>query len=274
MDWRCEWCGKPHEEDNPPCDNCGHGSFERAVVPVAGGDVGSKAAVWVCTECGREHTKHSPPCSRCGNHSLERQVQEFDDAETAVPGYLDLLTPRFAAGIAVVLVLAGVFTLGVTGLVDLPGFGTAVPEVSAVPGNATAASDVRLADVEHSYLATLDDERQAAGRDTVTREATLDEIATFYNQRRVKATVGAGSLPPRDQMRSLLEGPCDGEIVLISSPPPQTSIGAAGSAASLGGELADSVLDRGELADVGGTRTGVDVHAGPDGTVYLTQFVC
>jgi len=274
MDWRCEWCGKPHEEDDPPCDNCGHGSFERAVVPVAGGEVGSKAAVWVCTECGREHTKHSPPCSRCGNHSLEREIQEFDDAETAVPGYLDLLTPRYAAGIAVVLVLAGVFTLGVTGIVDLPGFGTSVPDVSDVPGNATAASDVRLADIERSYLATLDDERRAADRATVTREATLDEIATFYNQRRVKTTVGEGSLPSRDRMRSLLDGPCDGEIVLVSTPPPQTDVGAAGSAASLGEGLAGSVLERSELADVSATRTGVDVHVGPDGTVYLTQFVC
>jgi ribosomal protein L44E len=80
MEWRCEWCGKPHAEDDPPCDNCGHGSFEQAVVPTAPeGDDESGPLVWVCAECGREHPRNNPPCSRCGGMPLEKQRQSFDE---------------------------------------------------------------------------------------------------------------------------------------------------------------------------------------------------
>jgi len=271
MEWRCEWCGKPHEEEDPPCDNCGHGTFERAVVPVAGSEAGSNATVWVCTECGSEHVKHTPPCNRCGNHTLEKRVQEFDDAETDVPGYLDLLTPRYVAGLVVAVALAGAFALGATGVVDLPGFGTSVPDVSDVPGNATAAGDVSLTAVETSYLAALDAERRAADQPEFTRDGTLDEIAAFYNQRRVKAAVGEGSRPSQDRMRSLLGGPCEGDIVLLS---PQTRIEPGDSAETLGQRLAQRSLDGGDVGDISDTKTGVDVHVGPDGTVYLAQFVC
>jgi len=88
MKWRCEWCGKPHEENDPPCDNCGHGSFEEAVVRGApDGDSENSTIVWVCTDCGREHTKNSPPCSRCGNAKLERTEKVVTDENlTARPG--------------------------------------------------------------------------------------------------------------------------------------------------------------------------------------------
>lgn len=89
MEWRCEWCGKPHDEDDPPCDNCGHGSFERAVVrrtDLGGGDPDT-TTVWVCTACGREHTKHAPPCSRCNNADLERREKRVDESNlTDRPG--------------------------------------------------------------------------------------------------------------------------------------------------------------------------------------------
>jgi ribosomal protein L37E len=80
MEWRCEWCGKPHAEDDPPCDNCGHGSFERAVVPTAPeGEDEDGPIVWVCAECGREHPRNNPPCSRCGGMPLEKRRQSFDE---------------------------------------------------------------------------------------------------------------------------------------------------------------------------------------------------
>jgi len=90
MEWRCEWCGKPHAEDDPPCDNCGHGSFERAIVRQTdlgdGGDPDTMT-VWVCTACGREHPRHSPPCSRCNNARLERQEKRVDESNlTERPG--------------------------------------------------------------------------------------------------------------------------------------------------------------------------------------------
>jgi len=89
MEWRCEWCGKPHEEDDPPCDNCGHGSFERAVVRRTdlGGSDPDTTTVWVCTACGREHTKHAPPCSRCNNADLEQREKRVDESNlTDRPG--------------------------------------------------------------------------------------------------------------------------------------------------------------------------------------------
>jgi len=90
MEWRCEWCGKPHEEDDPPCDNCGHGSFERAVVrrtDLAEAGDADTMTVWVCTACGREHPKNSPPCSRCNNASLERKQKRIDESNlTDRPG--------------------------------------------------------------------------------------------------------------------------------------------------------------------------------------------
>jgi hypothetical protein len=88
MEWRCEWCGKPHEENDPPCDNCGHGSFEKAVVRGPAAESGpDSTVVWACTECGREHTKNSPPCSRCNNATLERQRKEITEENlTEVPG--------------------------------------------------------------------------------------------------------------------------------------------------------------------------------------------
>jgi len=90
MEWRCEWCGKPHESDDPPCDNCGHGEFERAVVREAGDAGPDSTMVWVCPECGREHTKHSPPCSRCNNPTLERREKRVDESNlTEAPGTAD-----------------------------------------------------------------------------------------------------------------------------------------------------------------------------------------
>jgi len=89
MEWRCEWCGKPHESDDPPCDNCGHGKFEKAVVRQGPSSTESQnsTTVWVCTDCGREHPKNSPPCSRCTNAKLERKKKVVTDADlTARPG--------------------------------------------------------------------------------------------------------------------------------------------------------------------------------------------
>lgn len=275
MDWRCEWCGKPHAENDPPCDNCGHGTFERAVVPVAddGEGVGSKSTVWVCTECGREHTKHTPPCKRCGSHDLEKRRQEFDEAELEPPGYTDLLTPRYAVGIAVALALAAVFVAGAAGVVNLPlpGFDSGVPGVSDVPGNATSAGSVDLGAAEEAYVAALSQRRAAAGSGSLTRDDRLDRVATFYNQRRVKADLGAGSLPSQDRLRELLSGPCGRNILLVQ---PEVQPGTFDSAADLGERLAEVSAQRGATSPQVAGRTGVDFHALPDGRVYVTQFVC
>ncbi|MEF8908335.1 MAG: hypothetical protein V5A13_10770, partial [Haloarculaceae archaeon] len=264
-------CGKPHEEDDPPCDNCGHGSFERAVVPVANDDesLGSEAKVWVCTSCGREHTKHNPPCSRCGHADLELQRQEINDSELEVPGYFDLLTPRYILGLAVVLVVAGVFVLGVTGAVDIPGFGGGVPEVSDVPGNAAAAGNVSFEDAEAAYLAGLNDARESASATALSRNGDLGAVATFLNQKRVKEE--GVSREERDRVQSALEGACETSPSVITASVLPDSLD---SASALADALVASSVRDGEADAVEGTRTGIDLHATPDGRVYLLQVVC
>ena len=272
MEWRCEWCGKPHDENDPPCDNCGHGTFEKAVVPVADSEseLGTEATVWVCTECGREHTKHTPPCSRCGNEKLVRQHQEVDDAELTAPGYLDLLTPRYVLGLVAVLALAALFVLGLTGVIALPGFGNAVPDVSDVPGSDTAIDGVTLSDVETAYLARINDERTGANASELASDDRLDEVATFVNQRVVKTQYADGSLPERERIAELVAGSCQGGATLQTG---AVAVGVDDTASDVAAALAESnSLSTAFRSDV--TKIGVDVHAAPDGTVVLTQIAC
>ena len=97
MEWRCEWCGKPHEENDPPCEDCGHGSFERAVVPV-GPEGDGETLLWICPECGREHVRNNPPCSRCGNMTLEPHEGYPEEPESADGGVLDAIAGLFGGG--------------------------------------------------------------------------------------------------------------------------------------------------------------------------------
>lgn len=76
MEWRCASCGEPHRRNNPPCRECGHLQFERAVVRLE----------WECDDCGTLADSDRTACERCGGESLtrlhERTAQpdpEFDD---------------------------------------------------------------------------------------------------------------------------------------------------------------------------------------------------
>jgi len=277
MEWRCEWCGKPHEENDPPCDNCGHGQFEKAVVPrtdLAEGEGGPEATlVWVCTECGREHPKHAPPCSRCGNATLEKQRQRVDESELSAPGYVDLLTPQYAALIGIAAVFAVVLALGVTGVVDLPGMGTDVPDVEDVPGNATAVDGIPLAAIEDAYVDELNDQREARGVERLERAEGLDEVATFFNQRQVKRTLAGGDPIETGTLNDLLGRECrtDSEVDIELA---SVGLDEGTDAEELGTLLAtDVVEDEGWRPDSTRRTTGVDVHSA-DGQLYLTQFVC
>ncbi len=271
MEWRCEWCGKPHAEDDPPCDNCGHGTFERAIVREAPGS--DSTTLWVCTACGREHPKHNPPCSRCGNPTLERRERTVDEADVTAPSYLDLLTPRYALGFVAAIVLGTVLLLGLAGIVDLPGLGDEpVPEVTDVPGNADSIDGVATAAIEAGYLDRFNERRSTAGASQLERHERLDAIATFYNQRRVTRDFSGEQLPPSEQLNDLLEGPCRSEVGIV---PLTVSLPDDDTAAAIGRTLADTneADDPAQLpAELG--RTGLDVHAAPDGSLYLTQFTC
>ncbi len=279
MEWRCEWCGKPHDEKDPPCENCGHGSFERAVVPQAppGGDGANTTSVWVCTECGRAHPKNSPPCSRCGNGTLELEERTVDDYEDiGAPGYRDLVTTRYAIGLVAALGLAAVFVLGVTGVVTIPGLTPTGLEVTDVPGEADEAGGIDLATVEERYLDLLNDARRDAGRDELVRDDSLQEVTTFLHQRTLKQRLGNGDLPSADPAAERLGETCSAEPAIWSlRASERPNIDDLDSAAVLGGLLAEGSRFGDEPLESGHTgKTGIDVHVGPDGQVYLLQFVC
>jgi len=275
MQWRCEWCGKPHDENDPPCDNCGHGTFEEAVVQQTdladdGQDGQDSMMVWVCSACGREHPKHSPPCSRCGNANLERQSVEIDDAELSSPGYLDLATPKYLAVLGVTLVIAAVVVLGFAGVIDLPGFGNSgVPDVENVPGNATTAGTISLAETEVEFLETLNDRRTEQNSNSLQRSDHLDDVARFYNQRWVKSVYGDGTTP---DVRDLLEDDCSSQPVLNRFQVPETGYQNTDKPGVSVAEL--RLVQSGDLAQIAADTTGIDMHVGPDGRLFVTQFLC
>jgi len=281
--FRCAWCGKPHERNDPPCENCGHHKFERAVVPVAPdpGEDYEREPVWVCPECGRRHQKNSPPCSRCGNARLERHVP--DDAEFADElggtSYLDLLEPSYAVGLAVALVAAAVLVLALLGVVTLPGMGGPDRTVENVPGSADSANGIDLAEVEAAYLAEITDRRTDAGREALDRSDRLDEVARVATQRRVKAAYGEGQRASGDRLAEAARDACGGGDVALELFRPTVSPGGDGfdSADEVATALVETVLTR-DRSPVDfaaeNPRTGVDVHAGPDGRVFLGQLVC
>jgi len=277
MEWRCEWCGKPHDENDPPCDNCGHGKFEKAVVRQTdlSEESDEQALVWVCTECGREHPKNSPPCSRCGNLSLEKRRQEIDESELVAPGYFELLTPQYLAAFGVALLLVVVFLLGVTGAVDIPGFGTGgVPEVEDVPGNATHSGSIPLASVESEFRTQLNDRQESTGQETLRSDDDLDEVSTYLNQKFVRSQYSPGAPAPEieEQVREVANDACGRSRPV---PSPQITIGPPGedaTAAALGEQLVE--MYRTSQGPVEGSVLGVDIHETPDGGLSMVVVTC
>ena len=278
MNWRCEWCGKPHEENDPPCDNCGHGSFEKAVVPRTDLAEGERepALVWVCTECSREHPKNAPPCSRCGNTTLEKRRQEIDESELEAPSYRELLTPGYVAAVLVLGLAMVVFALGVAGVIALPGFGGDGPTVEGtVPGNATSADGIDISEIETAYLDALADrEDVGAGAE---RSAALDELATYANQQQLAWSARSES-PTVEQYQSFLADleqrfgeECNGEgtrlTVTVDYEPTDTP-------EAIAERLVERALADESAWNPGATATiGLDGHA-VDGELVLQQLSC
>jgi len=294
--WRCEWCGKPHEENDPPCDNCGHSEFEKAVVPAApeGDETTSDAYgyVWVCTECGNDHPKNTPPCDRCGHDTFERQAIEYDEDEvmdemlgesstSSTPsvdvGYLDVLDAKLVVAFLVVLGLVAVIGLGTVGIVDLSRYGIG-PSPGPVPGNATAAGSLSLAEVESAYVAELNERRSGAGVAELTRDDQLADAARFANQQRVRVDYGDGSPADEAEISSRIGDACGGRV-LVDEFEVETDLDTDPDAFGSERALASALLDAsgrsdGSFAEADRGRTGVDVHIAPDGTVYVLQYAC
>lgn len=117
MEYRCEWCGERYPTDDPPCEECGHGEFEEALLR-EDGTVETTELMWVCANCGRAHQRNNPPCKRCGGTDLEPHEQDYDDLSDAVaPSYGDLASPAYLAAVAVALLVFGLLVLVFAGVV-------------------------------------------------------------------------------------------------------------------------------------------------------------
>ncbi|WP_415381368.1 hypothetical protein [Halosimplex sp. TS25] len=272
--WRCAWCDKPHDRNDPPCDNCGHHKFEKAVVPVAPEDPDhEREPVWVCPECGRVHQKNSPPCSRCGNAQLERRIPDESDYADELGGtsYVDLLSARYVAGLAVAAVAGMVLVLGLLGVITLPGMG------DDVPGNAESFAGVDLSDTEAAFVAELNDRRTDAELAEYERHESLDDTARLANQGRVRELAGEGTAPSDERLREELDGACGAEVGSLVQFRRSFGEGdpALDSADALAGALVDGYeSDAENFYETANGLVGVDVHAGPDGRVYVSVVVC
>lgn len=263
MEWRCEWCGAPQEEDDPPCENCGHGSFERAVVPAKDINDGEQEAaiVWECTECGRDHPKNVPPCSRCGNPTLEQTRLELDDEELASPGYLDLITPRYAVAAVAALLLAAVVFYGLFGVSSIPGIG------SDAPGDPDELDGMALAPAEQAYLDEVNERRETAGAQRLERTDELDEAATAFNQQGVAHVYE--DQDPAEPPQQLFDV-CEYEPGIADFWIPNTQIDDDVAAVLLN----YSVQQDGNLTTYEADRVGLDTHASPDDHLFVTVFLC
>lgn len=278
MEWRCEWCEKPHEENDPPCDNCGHGTFEKAVRQV-NHEVVPGGTVWICQDCGRSHQRNSPPCKRCGGADLELREgpPEADPLDEIGTSWLDVLEPTYVAGYAVVAVLLGVLLLSVVGVISLPTLGgpSGPPPVPEAPGSADTVGGLSLAEVEDAYVAELNERRTAEGAGALARNATVDVAAAYYNKATVAAAAGDGEKPDTEVLAQF-DLPCD-RPVLISYPvvPERTgeSVRNFETETALATVVVDSYVERGNAFRSGDT-VGVDVHVAPNDTVFVTYVVC
>lgn len=279
MEWRCAWCGKPHETDDPPCDNCGHNKFEKAVEQIAANGQ-AQGSVWVCPDCGRQHQKHSPPCSRCGNLTLEqRDVSELDDPLDDIgTRWRDVVEPRDVAGYVAVGVLLVVLALGVVGVIDLPGFGE--PAVPEAPGEAETAGNLSLDAVEREYVVSLNERRQNESVVPLSTDGTLGRMAAYYNKAVVEAAYDGGDGPDSDALNRF-DPDCSTRPALLHD---ESRTGAGGTLIvdSEGPEAAASALTASledhprfdELLEPDLDAIGVDVHVAPDDRVYVTVVTC
>lgn len=298
MEWRCAWCGKPHEENDPPCDNCGHGEFEKAVVPMAPeseDDDSDTITVWVCTECGNDHPKHTPPCDRCGGGPLERREVDYDEeavmaemlgndgggrTPSADVSYLDVLDTKLILGFIGVGALVVILALGFAGVIDVPGIPN---DGGPVPGNATTYEGLSLATVEEQYVSTLNARRAANGYENLSRDQQLAAIATSFNQDRVRQDYADGEGPNVQSVRNRVGDVCGDAALAPVVFTTEASLGQsegqrfdseAAMARSLVSAYRNSPDAPASFSNTSKGLVGVDVHVAPDGRIYVTQFGC
>ena len=280
MEWRCEWCETPHDENDPPCDECGHHEFERAIEQVTTEVTGGH--VWLCTDCGRQHQRNSPPCSRCGEHELERRdLASVDDPlESIGTRWRDVVEPRYVVGYVAVVALLVVLGLGVAGVYDLPGTSSGPPPVENVPGNGSTAGGHSLTAVETALVAAIGDTGSDSAGSDGTSSAPLDAVATDVNRRIVAASFSDRDRPDVRTVVRSHDLSCERDLRIepfrvTYASNDLGSIRSVDSERSLATDLHDFWLKNGGgLDDADVARVGVDVHVVGDQYVFVTVAAC
>lgn len=308
--WACTECGRTHPRNNPPCSRCSGMSFEQRVQSFDGdesldadsfgdsaeGDIvedgtpgersdgvaGGSTEVWACAACGRSHTRNNPPCSRCGNMQFERRVMEYDDVSPTAGGWLAAVDAKVLLGFLAAFVLLALVVGTTLGIVTLPGAPKSTVPTDEVPGAAETAHGLDLASVEAAYVETLNERRTAEGLGALSSTDALDRRATWYNRRVVQAEYTDAPAPTEEEVENAFPDTdrCSYKILYSPYQVPDDELAGASpsetdSAEAVGAALVDAYERKFEdYNDVSNGFVGVDVHVGPDDTIYVTQFVC
>lgn len=266
--WRCTWCGREYDADDPPCETCGRETFE----PVEGDEADSafeaESFVWVCENCGREHVKNPKICARCSHPSLaKRPANETDlSEELSTPGYLSVGWPYVLGAVAVIAVVV----LALTGVLPVPGVG-GPPAPPEAPGEATQAAGLELETVEAATLERFDAERGAErGRDQGLNELVTylvrHEVATAYDPEYDEELPDLRAFDPNCGTE------LGGDVIELGLSP-----AAFDDEAALGDAIAAALLeDPGFEAVITGDAgvEAVTVHATPDDTLTVGYAAC
>lgn len=266
MTWRCTWCGREYEADEPPCETCGRETFER-VDETSPSAFEAEAYHWVCENCGREHVKNAKICSGCSHPVLEKRPVggEDLDAELESPGYLAVGWPYLLGAIAIVAVVA----LVVAGVIPVPGVGPPAPPDA--PGESTTAAGLDLrtveADLRGEFAAERGSERDRDdGLDALATYLVRHDVATQYDDEYDREFPGAGAFDPN----------CSSEIrgdVVDVSVPPATYDDEAALAEAIASRLFERASFR-ALVTGDETTEAVAVHVTPEDTVTVAYAVC
>jgi predicted nucleic acid-binding Zn-ribbon protein len=284
--WRCTRCGKPHAENDPPCDECGHNAFEKAIVRIDETDARSGAEgepipsgtvetgpdyVWACTNCGREHVRNTPPCSRCGNPDLERVEQTYEGLERDLdtPSWFEVAKPYLPL-FAVIAVVIALFATGVVSPSILPGIGQ--PSPPEAPGNASEAGGLDLETTEELIHQRLEAEREPS--ESRTYDDGLAAYAEYRNRLHVLNDFAneTSDGPTSDAFDHQCgdtrpqEGPAVITGVSVEDYPDE---------AGLADDIAAELLSRyDDGMRTGYDAEGVDVHVAPNGDIYVFYATC
>ncbi|MFA9428033.1 hypothetical protein [Natronorubrum sp. A-ect3] len=276
MKWRCTWCGKPHETNDPPCDDCGHNTFEKAVVregddepavsPAETVDTGT-TYVWACPNCDREHVKNNPPCSRCGNPDLEKTEQTYDDVarDLETPSWLEVARP-YAPVFAVFAVVAALFATGIIPLSIIPGIGA--PSPPDAPGEGTNAAGIDLEVTEREVHERLEADR--AADESRTYDDGLGAYAEYMNRALVAIEYDDAN-PERVDVGDF--GVDCQRDPIVGQAEPTLTLSDYDDEAALADAVADALQSSNSLGGADRTAEGIDIHV-VDESVYVFYAAC